>query len=89
MQEYTHKKGEGEGKYNGMARAGDWEGKRVVARRTIRNGAGKTVRHGMRGVVTSAHRGLHVTFDVCHHCGTVMHVTGLNYFDVRLSQDED
>jgi hypothetical protein len=85
MQEYTHAKGKGAGKYNGMAKAGDWEGKRIRATRQIRNGGGQGVTPGMKGEVRSAHRQLNVTFDVCEHCGTVMHVSRLNYFDIELA----
>ena len=87
MQKYTHKKGKGAGKYNGMERAGDWEGKNICAARQIRNGGGQGVMPGMKGKVTSAHRGLNVTFDICDHCGTVMHVSKLNYSDIELMEE--
>ena len=84
MQKYTHEKGKGTGKYNGMKKAGDWVDKSIRAARQIRNNGGQGVMPGMTGTVTSAHRGLNVTFDVCSHCRTVMHVSRLSYSDVEL-----
>lgn len=87
MQKYTHEKGKGAGKYNGMKRAGDWEDKSIRATHQIQNIGGQGVMPGMTGKVTSAHRGLNVTFDVCEHCGTVMHVSRLNYSDIELVEE--
>ena len=87
MQRYTHVKGKGAGKYNGMQRAGDWVGKRVRATHQLRNGGGQGVMPGMTGEVNGARGGLNVTFDVCDHCGTVMHVRNLNDSDVVLTEE--
>lgn len=87
IQHYTHEKGKGAGKYNGMKRAGDWVDKSIRATRQIRNGGGQGVMPGMKGKVTSSHRGPNVTFDVCGHCGTVMHVRRLHYSDIELVEE--
>lgn len=85
---YTHPKGKGAGKFNGMAKAGDWENKRVYALRPIRNRGGKAVTPGMAGTVTGAYAGLNVTFDICEHCGTKTHISRVNYDAVGLEQPE-
>ena len=87
MQTYTHPKGKGAGKYNGMALAADWDRKRVRAVRPIRNGAGDSVQPGTEGVVTGAYNGLSITFDVCKHCGTVCRIAKTSYSDVELVED--
>ena len=84
MDGYTHPKGKGFGKYNGMAKAGDWENKRIRACRKINNCVGQGVNPGMRGTVSGVYAGLSVTFDVCGHCGTVMYVAKLAYSSVEL-----
>ena len=84
MQTYTHPKGKGSGKYNGMALASDWKGMRVRATHDFRNGAGQGVTPGMEGVVTGVYAGLDVTFDVCKHCGTVTYVSKVSYSLVEL-----
>lgn len=86
---YTHPKGKGAGKYNGMLLASDWEGQRVRASRFIRNNAGQSVTPGMTGVVQKASKGLTITFDACNHCGTVLHVSYVNYMDVEVDEAED
>ena len=75
-------------KYNGFKKASEWEGRRVESVRCFRNGAGQGVKPGMRGIVTGVYSGLDITFDVCHHCGTVMHVSRVSYFDVKAVEDE-
>ncbi len=82
---YTSAKGKGAGKYNGMQKATDWEGKRVRAVRAIHNGAGYGVTPGMLGTVERAYAGLNITFDVCTHCGTVTHINKVGYFDIELA----
>lgn len=86
---YSHPKGKGSGQYNGMQKAGDWVGKRIIAACQLRNGGGQGVAPGMQGIVTGTYRGLSVTFDVCKHCGTVMHVSKLHYTDVELFEHVD
>ncbi len=83
-QQYTHSKGKGHGKYNGMARANDWVGRRVKSTRQIRNNGGDGVMEGTEGTVTGLSRGVAVTFDMCEHCGTVLSVTRLSYTDIEL-----
>ena len=83
---YTHSKGKGAGKYNGMKFADDWKGKRVKAVRQINNGAGEGVSPGTLGTVNHVYAGLSITFDVCTHCGTIARVTNVEYFDVELAE---
>lgn len=71
-------------KYNGMQKAAEWEGKRVKAVHQLRNGGGQGVTPGMLGTVKGVYAGLNITFDVCSHCGTVMHVSRVGYHDVEL-----
>ena len=75
---YTHEKGKGAGKYNGMKRSGDWVGKKIVSARKIQNNGGTGVMAMTLGVVNSAHNGINATFVMCPHCGTVLHVTKLD-----------
>jgi hypothetical protein len=84
---YTLPRGKGTGKYNGMKRAADWVGLRVQATRDIENNRGDAVMTGMQGKVTSAFKGLSVTFDVCKHCGTKTHVVKLEYTAVELVEE--
>ncbi|GAB0154702.1 hypothetical protein [Marinobacterium sp. BA1] len=85
---YTHAKGKGHGKYNGMKRAADWVGHQVKATRQIETNGGNAVSSGMQGEVTGAFSGLNVTFDVCNCCGTKTHVTKLDYEAVELCASE-
>lgn len=82
---YTHAKGKGAGKYNGMQKAADWNGKRVKAVRPVRNGGGQGATPGMLGTVRGVYAGLDITFDVCTHCGTVTYIGKVDYFDVELA----
>lgn len=84
---YTHKKGKGAGKYNGMNKSSDWVGKRIKATRAIQNTGGRGVTAGMIGTVDSAHRGLYVTFDLCKHCGSVLHIRCLEYSAIELATE--
>lgn len=84
---YTHKKGKGAGNYNGMAKAADWEGRRVKAVRQINNGAGQGASRGTLGTVETVYAGLNIRFDVCTHCGTVTHIKKVGYFDVELVEE--
>jgi len=81
---YTGKKGLGHGKYNGMARVGDWVGLKIKSSRVISNNGGDCAPAGTSGVVNSAQRLLSVTFDKCCHCGTVLHVNDLDYYSIEL-----
>ena len=85
---YTHPKGKGAGKYNGMKKAGDWEGKTVRATRQVRNNGGNGVMPGTIGKVESVYAGLRVTFNKCKHCGSVLHVSNLDYHSVELAEAE-
>jgi len=46
---YTGKKGLGHGKYNGMARVGDWVGLKIKSSRVISNNGGTVRRQGRQG----------------------------------------
>jgi hypothetical protein len=83
---YTHSKGKGAGKYNGMQKAADWDGKRVKAVRQVINGGGYGAAPGTLGTVRGIYAGLDITFDVCTHCGTVTHIGKVGYFDVELAE---
>jgi hypothetical protein len=81
---YTHPKGKGAGKYNGMKLASDWSGARIQASRQIRTNGGECVTVGMMGTVTGTHNKLNIAFDVCQHCGTVTHVRQIEYSAIEL-----
>lgn len=81
---YTHPKGKGAGKYNGMKRASDWAGQRIRAACDIANQGGQAVKAGTTGRVSHANHGLSVVFDGCQHCGTVLNVRQLEYSAVEL-----
>lgn len=75
-------------KYGQMNRAGDWIGREVVAIRPIRNNGGTGVAPGTRGRVTDARGGLHITFEACSKCQSVLHVRKVDYDDVAVAGPE-
>lgn len=75
-------------KYGCFKKASDWVGQRVVAVRGIQTREGKAVTPGMRGTVKSAFGGLNIGFDVCQHCGTVMHIKNADYHSVMVANEE-
>lgn len=74
------------GKYNGMKRAGDWEGKRVRLVRELRNGW-VTLPAGYIGTITVQSRGsLSFVGQPCSCCGVKPHMSKIGYFDVELAE---
>lgn len=77
------------GKFNGMKRAADWVGQRVVLAKPIGNGAADHPRL-LRGQVTSQEpRGLTFRGDKCGCCGVQAQISRLAYTDVRLIEKAD
>jgi len=68
-------------------RMADWKGMRVRARREISNRGGQVVQPGTLGTLVGAHGGVSVSFNVCEHCGTRMHVRGMDPRDLERVED--
>jgi hypothetical protein len=74
-------------KYNGMRRARDWEGKKIVTLRDLTNGLG-LYPAGSKGVVECVSRGsLSLQLDACECCHAKPYITRVSYFDVRLAEE--
>lgn len=76
-------------KYNGMKRAGDWIGKKVISTRRVSNGWG-AVPSGTPGTITGVTRGsLNVTFQCCDKCGFELHVSRVEYHAFKLQDPSE
>ena len=76
-------------KYNGMKRAGDWHGVRVLTVRDIRNSVSILPASSL-GTITSCNPGgLTITVDKCECCGVQVIISHLKYYDVYPEKRSD
>jgi hypothetical protein len=76
-------------KYNGMKRAGDWRGVRVVAARDMPNSQAVLPASSLGTITSCTPRGLTITSDKCDCCGTQVIISQLNYGDVNPEKRSD
>ncbi len=81
----SQRSGDGMDRYNGMKKAGDWIGKKVVTTQALRNGLAE-LPAGTSGTVRGCARGaLNLDLHACECCKIKLHITRVSYFDVSLA----
>lgn len=71
-------------KYNGMKRAGDWEGKKIRTTRDLSNGIGSWPK-GTLAIVRSVGPKLRLQSQSCSCCGVKLNMSKVDYYDVELA----
>ncbi|MBP6056815.1 MAG: hypothetical protein KA524_00050 [Nitrosomonas sp.] len=75
-------------KFNGMKRAADWVGRKVITIREAENGF-FIIPKGTKGVITSqSNTGLVFVGDKCCCCGVQTRISRLPYHAVQLNTEE-
>ncbi len=68
--------------YNGMKKASDWVGKKIITTRPMKNGVAE-LPSGTLGEVTGCTRGkLHLKLNACDCCKLKLYISGVDYFSV-------
>jgi len=75
-------------RFNGMKRAADWVGRKVITIREAKNGF-FIIPEGTKGVITSqSNTGLVFVGDQCSCCGVQTRISRLPYHAVQLNVEE-